>query len=120
MKSKVVSSGGVFMDRRIEAAIRIIHLENHRSLLVSELATRVHLSPWYFIHLFKAETSLTPKQYLRLFKMKQAEALLGESFLSVKEVAANIGFGDRSHFSREFKKTIGRAPSEFRDRKKVN
>jgi transcriptional regulator GlxA family with amidase domain len=106
------------MDRRIEAAIRIMELHASRQLPVGELARRVRLSPWHFIRLFKAETSITPKQYQRFFRMKQAQELLGSSFLSVKEVAANVGFEDRSHFSRDFKKISGHAPTAFRVRSK--
>jgi AraC-like DNA-binding protein len=47
--------------------------------------------------------------------MKQAEALLSGSFLSVKEIAASVGVGDRSHFSRDFKKSYGHAPTRFRE-----
>lgn len=104
------------MDRRIENAVGIIQGELHRNLRVLELARRVHLSPWHFIRLFKAETSYSPKQYVRQVKMKQAEELLSESFLSVKEIAANLGFEDRSQFSRYFKRFCGCAPTEFRAR----
>ena len=106
------------MDRRIEAAIRIMQMEESRHLVVPELARRVRLSPWHFIRLFKAETSLTPKQYLLNARMKHAQELLGHSFLSVKEVAANVGFEDRSHFSRDFKRMNGAAPTNFRERRR--
>lgn len=106
------------MDRRIDTAIQIMQSEIAKNLPVRDLASRVHLSQWHFIHLFKAETSLTPKQYILYLKMRRAEELLDGSFLSVKEIAANIGFGDRSHFSREFKKFRGATPSEIRERRK--
>jgi len=108
------------MDRRIEAAIRIVRLESHRELPIRELARRVNLSVWHFDHLFKAETSTSPKQYIRKHKMKLAEEMLSESFLSVKEVAANLGFGDRSHFSRDFSKVNGQSPSAVSGRRKGN
>ena len=107
------------MDRRIETAIQIVQSEIGTNLPIRDLAQRVNLSQWHFIHLFKAETSLTPKQYILYLKMKRAEELLDGSFLSVKEVAANIGFGDRSHFSREFKKFRGVTPSEIRERRRT-
>lgn len=103
------------MDRRIEAAIRIIQMEESRHLAIADLARRVGLSPWHFIRLFKAETSFTPKQYLLNARLKHAQQLLGHSFLSVKEVAANVGFDDRSHFSRAFKNINGEAPTNFRE-----
>lgn len=104
------------MDRRIDAAIEIIHKEIHRNVPVRELARQVRLSNGHFIRLFKAETSRSPKHYVRCLRMKQAEALLNGSFLSVKEIAASLGVGDRSHFSRDFKKVYGHAPTDFRDR----
>jgi transcriptional regulator GlxA family with amidase domain len=108
------------MDSRIEAAIQFMHLECQSNFRVRDLARRVNLSPWHFTHLFKAETSVSPKQYLSTLKIKKAEDLLNSSFLSVKEVAAIVGFGDRSHFSRDFKKMQGYSPSISRHKKKNN
>jgi AraC-like DNA-binding protein len=101
------------MDRRIHAALRTMQLNQH-NLTVAELARSVNLSVWRFAHLFKIETSLSPKQYMRNRKMKQAEQLLQDSFLSIKEVAAVVGIGDRSHFSRDFKRINGQSPSLYR------
>jgi transcriptional regulator GlxA family with amidase domain len=106
----------MIMDRRIETAVKTIHTEIHRNVSVHELAQQVRLSTSHFIRLFKAETSLSPKQYVRCLRMEHAETLLNESFLSVKEIAASLGVGDRSHFSRDFKKQFGSAPANFRDR----
>jgi AraC-like DNA-binding protein len=83
-----------------------------------DLARQVNLSPWHFMHLFKAETSVSPNQYLRSLKMKKAKALLKDSFLSIKEITSLVGFNDRSHFSRDFKSLFGQNPSEFRARNK--
>jgi AraC family transcriptional regulator len=102
------------MDRRISVAIQIVQLEHNRNVSIRELARRVNLSPWHFTHLFRAETSISPKQFIRDYKLELAAQLLRESFLSVKEVAATVGIGDRSHFSRDFKRVHGCAPSTAR------
>jgi AraC family transcriptional regulator len=106
------------VDRRIEAAIEIMEREIERSLAIRELGERVHLSPWHFTHLFKAQTGVSPKQYMVERKMRRAEELLDQSFLSVKEIAAGLGFGHQSHFSREFKKHCGTSPSNLRNRRR--
>jgi transcriptional regulator GlxA family with amidase domain len=106
------------MDARIETAIELMHGSKHRNLPISELAKHVNLSPWHFMHLFKAETSVTPKKYLRNLRMKEAETLLQNSFLSVKQITTLVGFNDRSHFSRDFKNVFGENPSDFRTRHK--
>jgi transcriptional regulator GlxA family with amidase domain len=107
------------MDRRIEATIKLMHEETYRNIPVRELAQQVKLSTGHFIRLFKAETSLSPKQYVRCLRMKQAETLVYQSFLSVKEIAACLGVGDRSHFSRDFKKFHGHPPTSYRYHKPV-
>ncbi len=104
------------MDPRVEHAVRIMHLNASHNVSIFQLARRLNLSPWYFAHLFKAETSVSPKHYMRDLKIREAQNLLRGSFLSVKEIAAKVGFGDRSHFSRDFKKLCGLSPSDFRAR----
>jgi transcriptional regulator GlxA family with amidase domain len=104
------------MDARIQAALRTMQNSKTQKLQMSDLARQVNLSPWHFMRLFKAETSVSPKHYLRSLKMKEAEALLKNSFLSVKEIINRVGFSDRSHFSRDFKSLFGHNPSEFRTR----
>jgi methylphosphotriester-DNA--protein-cysteine methyltransferase len=42
--------------------------------------------------------------------------MLGDKFLSVKEIRAKLGNMDRSHCNREFKRFCGLTPSEFRRR----
>jgi AraC family transcriptional regulator len=107
------------MDRRIETAIEIMRHDAGQSLPVREIASRVHLSRWRFIHLFKKETFLTPKQYMLRMRMVRAERLLQDTFLSIKEIAAEEGFADPSHFSRECKRYWGASPSEIRSRRKL-
>jgi len=107
------------MDRRIEAAIEMMNRDSRQNLPVRDIASSVHLSRWRFIHLFKRETSFTPKQYMLRMRMGRAERLLQDSFLSIKEIAAEAGFSDASHFSRECKRYWGASPSEIRERRKL-
>jgi AraC-like DNA-binding protein len=85
------------VDQRIEIDIIIMRREAHRNLQIREVAQRVNLSLGHFIRLFKAQTDISPKGYLRRLKIEKAQELLNKTFMSIKEIAANVGFGDRSH-----------------------
>ena len=107
------------MDRRVIAALELIHANLHKRVSIADLARAVNMSRWRFCHVFKTEVSLSPSDYIGTLRMREAERMLGETFLSVKEIRAELGNLDRSHFSREFKNFCGLTPSEFRKRLNV-
>ena len=57
---------------------------------------------------------MPPIRYLRLLRMERAKNLLESSFLSVKEIAFQVGLNDESHFVRDFKSTYGFSPALYR------
>jgi transcriptional regulator GlxA family with amidase domain len=96
------------MDARVEAVIDLMHQSGGIQFSMCDLSRRVNL--------FKRDTGLSPLQYLRDLRIKEAERLLRLTFLSVKEVACLTASKDVSHFVRDFKKQYGVTPSEFRTR----
>jgi AraC-like DNA-binding protein len=60
----------------------------------------------------KASLHLAPKEWLRAIRLEDAQKLLLEG-LSIKEVAAALGYKQVSHFCREFKRNIGCTPNHF-------
>jgi len=52
--------------------------------------------------------------------MERAKVLLESSFLSVKEIAFQVGLNDESHFVRDFKSTYGYSPALYRSRFRSN
>jgi transcriptional regulator GlxA family with amidase domain len=104
------------IDRRIRAVVEHLHANLCMRISVADLARSVNMSRWYFCHLFKAEMSQSPSHYMRTLKMREAQRMLLETFLSVKEIRATLGNIDRSHFSREFRNYCGLTPTEFRRR----
>lgn len=67
---------------------------------------------------FKRATGLSPKGYAREIRLARAEDLLAGTGLSVKEIAARLGYHSASHLSLEFKKARGSAPSFWSGRAK--
>src|SRR5215213_2459329 len=89
-------------------------------LSLGEFAQSVNLSVWRLCHIFKSEVGMPPIRYLRLLRMERAKDLLESSFLSVKEIAFQVGLNDESHFVRDFKSTYGYPPALYRSQFKNN
>jgi AraC-like DNA-binding protein len=101
------------MDKRVERAIELMRGNGRHCLSVADLARIVGLSPWHFTHLFKKETSRSPKGYLKEVRMHKAQEMFTWTLLNPKEVVYALGLNDRSHFSREFKRLHGLTPKQF-------
>ena len=89
-------------------------------LSLGEFAQSVNLSVWRLCHIFKSDVGMPPIRYLRLLRMERAKDLLESSFLSVKEIAYQVGLNDESHFVRDFKSTYGFSPALYRTQFKNN
>jgi AraC-like DNA-binding protein len=83
-------------------------------LSLAELAQSVNLSVWRLCHIFKSDVGMPPIRYLRVLRMERAKDLLESSFLSVKEIAYQVGLNDESHFVRDFKSAYGFSPAHYR------
>jgi hypothetical protein len=81
------------------------------------MAKQVNLSRARLCYLFKSESGMSAYRYLKSLRMKEAAVLLSTTFLSVKEIMARVGFGDESHFVKDFKKIYGMTPTEYRKSK---
>jgi transcriptional regulator GlxA family with amidase domain len=99
------------------AAQAIIYMSEHldQPLRVAALARLAGLSAAHFGELFKQHTGCSPRDYLHLLRIHQACRLLRDSPLSIKEIAARVGYPDPFHFSRQFKAFQGLSPSEYRE-----
>lgn len=87
------------------------HLELNES--VADYAKQVHLSTSYYSNLFKKVTGQSVLQFVVNEKMERAKCLLLQG-IPLHEVAAAVGYEERSYFSDVFKKRVGMTPTEFR------
>lgn len=62
----------------------------------------------------KALTGKTTTQVIRMIRMQRAKDLLAQSELNVSEVGYAIGYDNPSHFTQEFTKEFGKAPSFYK------
>ena len=108
------------MDKRVEKIIEMMRADVRGELTLTEFAHSVNLSVWRLCHIFKSDVGMPPIKYLKLLRMERAKGLLESSFLSVKEIAFQVGLNDESHFVRDFKSTYGYSPTTYRAQFKLN
>jgi transcriptional regulator GlxA family with amidase domain len=108
------------MDKRVEKILEMMRDDVRGELCLAEFAQSVNLSVWRLCHIFKSDVGMPPIKYLRLLRMEKAKTLLESSFLSVKEIAFQVGLNDESHFVRDFKATYGHSPAIYRSQFKRN
>jgi transcriptional regulator GlxA family with amidase domain len=102
------------LDKRVEKVIQMMRDDLRGEMSLGEFAQSVNLSVWRLCHIFKSDVGMPPIRYWRVLRMERAKELLESSFLSVKEIAFQVGMNDESHFVRDFKSTYGFSPALYR------
>ncbi|RYY57391.1 MAG: hybrid sensor histidine kinase/response regulator [Chitinophagaceae bacterium] len=89
-----------------EPELSAVFLEKEFSLSKMQLYRRL-----------KTMTGMTPGEFIKHIRLKEAANLLRNTGLSVNEIFYQTGFNNQSYFFREFKKKYQQAPGEYRDSK---
>jgi len=82
-----------------------------------DLAQAAGVSQTALTKAFRRTFGVSAGGYILETKMREAERLLNEGELLVKQVAARIGFSSVQYFSRTYKLHFGKAPSRSASRK---
>lgn len=89
--------------------------ENYmRKLSVRDVADELHISYYHLSHVFKQELNISPQDYLISTRMNEACRLLTNTFMSISQIAARVGYGNQSHFNVQFKTVKGISPGQYR------
>ncbi|WP_406862453.1 AraC family transcriptional regulator [Streptomyces sp. HUAS MG47] len=81
---------------------------------VRECAERLGVTPGHLAEAVRAATGRPPAALLREARTREAQRLLVSTGLSIRQVAARVGFGDPAYFCRFFRRETGRSPGDFR------
>ncbi len=85
-----------------------------RHWTTQELARLVDMSTRNLSRRFQRATGQTIKQYLQSLRLQLAQDWLRHSDLSIAEIAAQLGFGDSSYFSKCFRQQFTQSPGHYR------
>lgn len=91
-------------------------LEEHRHdpPSVAEMAERCGYSSDHFARLVRQAEGCSPRQWIERERISLAAERLAHSSASIDQVADDLGYADRYHFSKAFSRVIGAPPARWR------
>jgi AraC-like DNA-binding protein len=99
------------------ATIHEYLMKNYREEIdLKRIAELVNMAEGSLCRFFSMNMGMTVFEYLNQIKVEFACKLLMDQDLSVLEVCLDSGFNNLSHFNKQFRKTTGVPPSQYRKR----
>jgi len=119
--SEMPASMGQSIDRMNGFSRVISFMEQNidRDLTIPELAKLAGMSQNEFSASFREAFGIPPKQYLTRRRVDASRVLLMKDGMSIKEIAAKVGYGNEFFFYRIFKKCVGITPDAYRRRRNI-
>ena len=99
---------------RVTEVVRSVERSPSESVSLNQLARVADLSPYHFLRTFERVTGLTPHQYVRRARLREAAMRLSLGRSKVIDVAYESGFRDVANFNRAFRVEFDVSPRRFR------
>ena len=106
--SHVAALGG--STHRIVEAIERLRKDFDQPLRIEDIARELGMSVSGFHHHFKAVTAMSPLQFQKQLRLQEARRLMLGEDLDAASAGYRVGYGDASHFTREYKRLFGAPP----------
>jgi AraC-like DNA-binding protein len=102
------------IDFRIRKSLGYITTHAHENPEIEVIARHVGLSRSRFFEQFRRCLGVSPQHYIDYIRLKTAVRWLSATDRPLMQVAADLGFGSQSNFTRFFIQHLAVSPSEFR------
>lgn len=102
---------------RIKRMLSCIHENYAMELSTRIIAASAAISESECLRCFRSTIGISPIQYLKQHRLRQAAAQLISTSDRISDVAARCGFQDISYFTKSFRESLGCTPTEYRLKK---
>ena len=103
-------------EKRLKEVLEWISQNLETDISTETLSAASHISPRECQRMFQKYLHISPTEYIRRQRIFLAADLLTTTDEPVTEIGFRCGFSSPSYFSSEFKKVIGKTPTEYRKR----
>ncbi|RIX59721.1 DNA-binding response regulator [Paenibacillus nanensis] len=98
----------------IRQVVEYIHSSYMEEVSLKTLAQKHRIHPVYLGQLFHKEMNQPFLDYVNRFRIEKAKELMRDSALKTHDIATRVGYWDKAHFYKHFKKYVGVSPSQYR------
>ena len=99
---------------QIQPAIEFIESNYSNQISLADIAHAAHLSISRLAHLFKEQLGMTMVDYISQTRIEKARQLLLYTSKTAAEVCFEVGYNNKSYFTRIFRKYTSLTPQQFR------
>ena len=99
----------------VKNALSYIEENYAQKISLNEVAEKTYVSQWHLSKLLNKHTGKSFSEILNNIRIEKAKELLMNPSLRISDIAEQVGFLDVAHFSRVFKKYVGRSANEYRN-----
>lgn len=99
---------------RIGEALSHLERNIHHEVNLEELARIAAMSQRSFLRVFLSATGSSPLAWVISQRINRACRLLRGTDRRITEIAFDVGFNDSNYFTRQFRKSMGCSPREYR------
>ena len=82
----------------------------------TSIAEEIHINPDYLSHIFSTKAGASLSSYIMDERMAAAKRLLATTSFSPQQICDQIGIANVSYFYRQFKKSSGVTPQQYREK----
>lgn len=86
----------------------------NKNISLKNISQIIYVNPDYLCRLFKKHTDNTFIEYLNIKRVNEAKRMIEQSKATITEICYDVGFQNKSHFNRIFKKLCGISPRLYR------
>ncbi len=120
LRDRLQRCSGLTLEHRRQTLLRLLHvrhlieISSNERFDLARLALNAHYSPGHLLRIHRQVFDETPTEYANRIRLSRAWSLVCETITPICEITDLVGFESHSAFSRAFKHTFGRTPSEVR------
>lgn len=113
--ANVTESHGDSASRLTEFFLYLVQQNFREERFLDFYAKSLGITSKHLSRVIKAQTGLSPVDWIERYVILEAKVLLRSSTLTIQQIADTLHFSSQSFFGKHFKKHTGKTPGEFRN-----